>query len=222
MHAGFVLPLECADTYLSKRQSGSKIKDECNIKCHRCSLSNACASLKYSAENLESGFKFYLWQNKFSRFNKLSEQKGEKPTYFCCRDNRTVWQNLQKIICYMVHFKRKANRCICCGREKGHYDPILWCVQFPFYSPLLGRCTRQVWWSSRTHILRASGNLLVSAPHPKPTKGHFSFLLQSVLQHIYTLNTKNGLLHANSEQQKIKQDGRKTYSSLFLIAEEHD
>lgn len=26
MHAGFVLPLECADTYLSKHQSGSKIE----------------------------------------------------------------------------------------------------------------------------------------------------------------------------------------------------
>lgn len=153
----------------------------------------------------------------------FQNRRGENPPIFAVEITEQSDRIYKKqIICYMVHFKRKANRCICCGREKGHYDPILWCVQFPFYSPLLGRCTRQVWWSSRTHILRASGNLLVSAPHPKPTKGHFSFLLQSVLQHIYTLNTKNGLLHANSEQQKIKQDGRKTYSSLFLIAEEHD
>lgn len=46
--------------------------------------------------------------------------------------------------------------------------------------------------------------------------------MQSVFQHIYTLNTKTRLLHTNSKQQKIKQDGRKIYSSLFLIAEEHD
>lgn len=72
--------------------------------------------------------------------------------------------------------------------------------------------------------LRASGNLLVSTPPspPKPTKGHFSFLTQSVSQHIYTLNTKTRLLHKNSEQQKIKEDGRKIHSSLFLVAEEHD
>lgn len=154
MHAGLVSPLECADTYLSKDQSGSKIEDECNIKCHSCSLSNACASLKNSAENLESGFKFYLWQNKFSRLHKLSEQKGEKPPIFAVEITKQSDRIYKKqIICYMVHLKRKANRCICCGREKGHYDPILWCVQFPFYSPLLGRCTRQVSWSSRTHIL---------------------------------------------------------------------
>lgn len=130
MHAGFVLPLECADTYLSKHQSGSKIEDECNIKCHSCSLSNACASLENSAENLESCFKFYRWQNKFSRLNKLPEQKGKNPSIFAVEITKQSDRIYKKqIICYMVHLRRKANIYIyiyiCRGREKGHYDPIL-------------------------------------------------------------------------------------------------
>jgi len=32
----------------------------------------------------------------FSMLNKLLEQKGENPTYFCRRYNKTVLQNLQK------------------------------------------------------------------------------------------------------------------------------
>lgn len=168
MHAGFVLPLECADTYLSKHQSGSKIEDECNIKCHSCSLSNACASPKNSAENLESGFKFYLRQNKFSRLNKLSEQKGKKPTYFYCRDNKNSLTEFTKSRLFAAWYtlgERQTDTLVVAER-KVTVIPFSDVSSFPFIAVYLadarGKCDEA---AEHTYCkLRASGKLLVSNP----------------------------------------------------------
>lgn len=134
--------------------------------------------------------KFYLWQNKFSRLNKLSEQKGKNMPIFAVEITKQSDRIYKKqIICYMVHLRRKANIYICCGREKGHYDPILWCVQFPFYSPLLadarGKCDEAA--EHTFYKLRASGNLLVSTPpHPNLPKATLAFSC-NLFSSIFTL-----------------------------------
>lgn len=122
----------------------------------------------------------------------------------------------------MVHLRRRQTDTLFVAERKVTVIPFSDVSSFPFIAVYLadarGKCDEA---AEHTYCkLRASGKLLVSNP-PKTTKGHFSFLMQSVL-HIYTLNSKNRLLHTNSEQQKTKQDGRTIHSSLFLIAEEHD
>lgn len=91
-----------------------------------------------------NGLKFYLWQNKFSRLHKLSEQKRKKPTYFCCRDNSLTEFTKSRLFATWYTLGEKQIDVSAVAERKVTMIPFSDVSSFPFIALYLADGTRQV------------------------------------------------------------------------------